>query len=209
MERDSITPPGEAEEGTSRRRLLAASAFAAVTLGTTVLLARRLTHTSWPLERAHLGLVAGAGALYFASFVFRALGWQKLFPASRRPGRVRCLTACGAAAASGAILPFRLDYLVKIATLRRMSGVKLGLEAISLSIISLGLVHAVAFLPRSIAATATSSSGFRGPLILVVLFGFGACAVLVAGRHLGKVTFVVRRARLSRLTRRFTERPAG
>src|SRR3954452_22341332 len=190
MERDSITPPGEAEEGTSRRRLLAATAFAAVTLATTVLLARRLTQTSWPLERAHLGLVAGAGALYFASFVFRALGWQKLFPASRRPGRVRCLTACGAAAASGAILPFRLDYLVKIATLRRMPGVKLGLEAIGLSIVSLGLVDAVAFLPLSISATATSSSSFRWPLVLVVLFGVGACGLLVAGRRLARLPLI-------------------
>ena len=71
------------------------------------------------------------------------------------------------------MLPFRLDYLVKIGTLRRMRGVKLGLEAIALSIISLGLVDAVAFLPLSISATATSSSAFRAPLLLVVLFGVG------------------------------------
>ena len=203
------TGPVKAEAGTSRRRLVAAVAFAAFTLGVSVLLARRLTHTSWPLERAHVGLVSGAGALYFSSYVLRALGWQKLFPIAGRPGRGRCLTACGAAAASGAILPFRLDYVVKVATLRRMPGAKLGLEAIALSIISLGLVDAVAFLPLSISATATSSSGFRTPLIFVVLFGLGACAMLVAGRHLGKVPFVARRARLSRLARRFTDRPEG
>jgi len=60
-------------------------------------------------------------------------------------------------------LPFRLDYLVKIGTLRRMRGVKLGLEATALSIISLELVDAIAFLPLSITATATSSSSFRVP----------------------------------------------
>ena len=103
-----------------------------------------------------MGLVGGAAALYFASFVLRALGWQKLFPAATRPARARCLAACGAAAASGVVLPFRLDYLVKIGTLRRMRGVKLGLEAIALSIISLGLVDAIAFLPLSISATAAS-----------------------------------------------------
>jgi hypothetical protein len=203
------TGPVEAEAGTSRRRLLAAVAFAAFTLGATVLLARRLTHTSWPLERAHLGLVAGAGAFYFSSYVLRALGWQKLFPIAVRPARGRCLTACGAAAASGVILPFRLDYLVKIATLRRMPGIKLGLEAIALSIISLGLVDAVAFLPLSISATATSSSGFRAPLIFVVFFGVGACAILVAGGHLAKMPLITRRARLSRLAQRFTDRPGG
>jgi hypothetical protein len=193
----------------SRRRLFAAVVFASFTIGVTVLLARRLTHTSWPLERAHLGLVAGAVALYFSSYVFRALGWQKLFPAADRPGRVRCLTACGAAAASGVILPFRLDYVVKVATLRRMPGVKLGLEAIVFSIISLGVVDAVAFLPLSISATATSSSGFRMPLLLVVLFGVGACGILVAGRHLARVPFVASRARLSRLAHRVAEHPGG
>jgi len=107
------------------------------------------------------------------------------------------------------VLPFRLDYLVKIGTLRRMRGVKLGLEAIALSIISLGLVDAVAFLPLSISATATSSSSFRIPLILVVLFGVGACGVLVAGRHFGRVPFVASHPRLARLARYAAEHATG
>jgi len=189
----------------SHRRVFAGLAFAAVTIVAAALLGKHLTKTSWPLQRAHMGLVAAACALYFASYVLRALGWQKLFPQGSRPGRATCLAACGAAAASGVVLPFRLDYLVKIGTLRRMRGVKLGLEAIALSIISLGLVDAVAFLPLSISATATSSSGFRIPLILVVLFGVGACGVLVAGRHLGRLPFVASRAWLSRLAGRAAE----
>jgi Lysylphosphatidylglycerol synthase TM region len=183
--------------------------FAAVTVGACVLLGKHLTGTSWPLQRAHMGLVAAAGVLYFASYVLRALGWQKLFPAGSRPGRARCLTACGAAAASGVVLPFRLDYLVKIGTLRRMRGVKLGLEAIAFSIISLGLVDAVAFLPLSISATATSSSSFRIPLLLVVLFGLGACGILVAGRHVVRLPFVARRKRLAKLARRAAEHATG
>jgi hypothetical protein len=193
----------------SRRRLLAGLAFAAVTMVAAVLLGKHLTKTSWPLQRAHMSLVAAACALYFASYVFRALGWQKLFPDGSRPDRATCLAACGAAAASGVVLPFRLDYLVKIGTLRRMRGVKLGLEAIALSIVSLGLVDAVAFLPLSISATATSTSGFRIPLLLVVLFGLGACGVLVAGRHLGRLPFVAKRARLARLARRAEQHSTG
>jgi len=138
------------------------------------------------LQRANLGLVGGAVAMYFASYVLRALGWQKLFPAAARPDRARCLAACGASAASGAVLPFRLDYLVKIGTLRKMRGVKLGLEAIALSI----------------SATVTTSSSFRVPLFFVVLFGVGACGLLVAGRHLLGLSFVARRARLSTLVGR-------
>jgi hypothetical protein len=107
------------------------------------------------------------------------------------------------------VLPFRLDYLVKIGTLTRMRGVKLGLEAIALSIISLGLVDAVAFLPLSISATATSSSSFRWPLLLVVLFGVGSCGILVAGQHLVRIPFIARRARLSTFARRAADHPRG
>src|ERR687887_17870 len=163
-----------------RGRLLVGGAFAALSLAGSALMGRHLTSSSWPLQGAHMGLVALAGGLYFASFILRALGWRKLFPARERPDRSRCLAACGAAAASGAVLPFRLDYLVKIGTLRRLGGVRLTLEAIALSIVTLGLVDAVAFLPLSISATATSSASFRGPLILVVLFGVGACRRLPA-----------------------------
>jgi hypothetical protein len=195
--------------GRSRLRVGIGIAFALVTIGACVLLGNRFTHTSWPLQRAHMGLVGAAVFFYFVSYIFRALGWQKLFPASERPDRARCLTACGAAAASGVVLPFRLDYLVKIGTLRRMRGVKLGLEAIALSIISLGLVDAVAFLPLSISATATSSSTFRAPLLLVVLFGFGSCGLLVGGQHLLRIPLVARRARLSKLVGRVADHPRG
>jgi hypothetical protein len=191
----------------TRTRAVAGLVFAAVTIVACALIGKRLTHTSWPLQRADMGLVAASVTLYFASYVLRALGWQKLFPADARPDRARCLAACGAAAASGAVLPFRLDYLIKIGTLRRMRGVKLGLEAIALSIISLGLVDAVAFLPLSISATAASSASFRIPLLVVVLFGFGACAVLVSGRRLLLLPLVGRFGWLRKLAARLTSRP--
>lgn len=44
-----------------------------------VLVARRVTSTSWPLEGARMELALAAGAAYLASFVFRALGWRQLF----------------------------------------------------------------------------------------------------------------------------------
>jgi hypothetical protein len=154
-----------------------------------------------------MGLVALAGGLYFASFILRALGWRKLFPTRERPDRARCLAACGAAAASGAVLPLRLDYLVKTGTLRRLGGVRLTLEAITLSIVTLGLVDAVAFLPLSISGTATSSASFRAPLILVVLFGVGACGVLAAGPRLSQLPLVRRHARLHKAAERAQATP--
>jgi uncharacterized membrane protein YbhN (UPF0104 family) len=199
--------PSSGGHAPSGRRLLVAFGFATVTVGACVLLGSRFTHTSWPLERAHMGLVAGAVGLYFASYVLRALGWQKLFPSAGRPDRARCLAACGAAAAAGVVLPFRLDYLVKIGTLHRMRGAKLGVEAIALSIISLGIVDAIAFLPLSISATATSSASFRLPLFGVVLFGVACCGLLAGGRHLARLPIVVGRSRLAKLAARVAEHP--
>jgi hypothetical protein len=171
-------------------------------LAAAFLVARRITSTSWPLAGAKIELVIGAGAAYLASFGFRALGWQRLFPATARPDRGRCLAACGAAAASGAVLPFRLDYLVKIETLRRLGGVTLGLDAIAISIISLGLVDAVAMLPLAVAALVTSGAVFRAPLVVVLLFCLGCVAVLALGPAIGRLPLISRSGRLQALCAR-------
>jgi uncharacterized membrane protein YbhN (UPF0104 family) len=177
-----------------RRRLVAGVAFALVTVAACLLVGRRLTDSSWPLAHARVVLVAVAALCYFVSFVLRARGWHRLFPRNQQPDQARCLASVGAAAASGAVLPFRLDYLIKIGTLRRLGGIRIGLEAIALSIVSLGMVDAVAMLPLSISATATSSSSLRGPLLIVVVFGIGCCALFVASAQLVRLP-LLRRSR--------------
>jgi hypothetical protein len=183
------------------RRSLA-TAMCAIGLVVAVLVARRLTSTSWPLEGARIELALGAGVAYLSSFIFRALGWRMLFPAATRPDRSRCLAACGAAAASGVVLPFRLDYVVKITTLRRLGGVTVGLEAIALSIISLGLVDAVAMLPLAAAAFATSGAIFRAPLIVVLLFCVGCIGVLILGPKVAQLPLLARSRRLEGICHR-------
>jgi Lysylphosphatidylglycerol synthase TM region len=173
-----------------------------------VLVARRLTSTSWPLEGARIELALAAAAAYLASFVFRALGWRQLFPATARPDRSRCLAACGAAAASGVVLPFRLDYVVKVTTLRRLGGVTLGLEAIAVSILSLGLVDAVAMLPLAVAAFATSGAIFRAPLAVVLLFCLGCIGVLTLGPKVGRLPLIARSSRLEGICNRVGGRAA-
>jgi Lysylphosphatidylglycerol synthase TM region len=187
--------------GFQRRRWVAGGAFAAITVAACVLLAQRLTHSSWPLAHARILLVALAAVSYFASYVMRARGWHRLFPREQQPEQARCLASVGAAAASGVVLPFRLDYLIKIGTLRRLGGVRVGLEAIALSIVSLGMVDAVAMLPLSISATATSSTSLRGPLLIVVLFGFACFALLVAGAWLLRLPLLRRSVRLRGFSR--------
>jgi uncharacterized membrane protein YbhN (UPF0104 family) len=178
------------------RRLLGGAVFAVVTILACALLGRQLTGSSWPLAHARLLLVIAAGLCYFVSFVLRARGWRRLFPRDACPDQARCLASVGAAAASGVVLPFRLDYLVKIGTLRRLGGIRLSLEAIALSIVSLGMVDAIAMLPLSISATATSSADLRGPLIIVVAFGLGCCLLLLASARLVRLPLLRRSRRL-------------
>ena len=140
------------------------------------------------------------GCAYLASFGFRALGWQLLFPSQERPDRARCLAACGASAASGVVLPFRLDYVVKIATLRRLGGVRLGLETIAVSIVALGMVDAVAMLPLAVSALATAGPVLRAPLIVVALFCLGCLGILTLGQRVERLPLVGRSTAFTRFT---------
>lgn len=188
-----------------RRRLVAGVAFAAITVAACLLVGQRLTTSSWPLAHTRTLLVALATICYFVSFILRARGWHRLFPREQRPDQARCLASVGAAAASGVVLPFRLDYLVKIGTIRRLKGIRIGFEAIALSIVSLGMVDAVAMLPLSISATATTTAGFRGPLLIVVAFGVACGALLVASTRLVGLPLL----RRSRALRQISDQVAG
>jgi hypothetical protein len=90
-------------------RFVTGGAFALLTVAASVLLARRLTHASWPLDGVEPFLAAAAASAYLVSFVFRARAWRRLFPPDECPDHAGCLASVGAAAATGAVLPFRLD----------------------------------------------------------------------------------------------------
>jgi uncharacterized membrane protein YbhN (UPF0104 family) len=192
-----------------RRRFVAGVVFAAITVATALLVGQRLTTSSWPLAHTRTLLVALATLCYFVSFILRARGWHRLFPPEQQPDQARCLASVGAAAASGVVLPFRLDYFVKIGTLRKLSGIRIGFEAIALSIISLGMVDAIAMLPLSISATATTSAGFRAPLLIVVAFGLGCCALLLASTRLVTMPVLRRSKRLRRISDHVTAHSAA
>lgn len=187
-----------------RVRVAAGVAFSVVVVAACFLTARRLTTAGWPLERANLPLVLTASTAYLSSFFLRALGWQRLFPEAR-PDRSRCLAACGAAAASGVVLPFRLDYVVKVWTLRKLGGVRLGLDTVGISIVSLGMIDAVAMLPLAVCALATSDAVFRAPLVVVLLFCLGCITALALGPRLVLLPFVERSNRVRGAFRRVGE----
>ena len=186
-------------------RLVGGVAFCLISLAACALLGRKLTHTSWPLQGAQVSLVLAAAAAYLASFGFRGVGWHHLFPSRERPGRARCVAACGAAAASGSVLPFRLDYVVKISALRRLGGVRVGLGTIGLSLVVLGLVDAVAMLPLAVSALVTSNALVRVPLIVVVVFCLGCLAILALGKRTTELPLVHRSRRVEMLFQRVAE----
>jgi uncharacterized membrane protein YbhN (UPF0104 family) len=195
----AVKAAGSAAESVAPRhhlRIIASLAFGLLTVAAALLVGRRLTQASWPLADAQPALVAVAALSYLASYLFRARGWHRLFPREECPDQARCLASVGAAAASGAVLPFRLDYLIKVGMLRKLGGIRIGLEAIVLSIVSLGMIDAIAMLPLSISATATSGSALRGPLAIVVIFGVGCCTLLVVGGRLIRLPLLRRSRRL-------------
>jgi hypothetical protein len=185
-----------------RWRLLGGLALSLLSLAACVLVARHLTDASWPLDGARVLVVFLAGGLYLASFGFRAFGWRQLFPRRERPDGARCLASCGAAAASGVVLPFRLDYVVKIFTLRKLGGVSLGLKTIGVSIVALGMVDAVAMLPLAAYALAVSGPVLRAPMVVVVLFCIGCLVILTLGQRVSRLPLVGRSERLHAVYRR-------
>jgi hypothetical protein len=187
------------------KKLVGGIAFCALSLAACFLVARRLTSASWPLQQADVDFVVAAGAAYLASFGFRALGWQRVFPSFQRPDCARCLAACGASAASGTVLPFRLDYVVKITLLRQLRGITLGLDTIVLSIVTLGMVDAVAMLPLAIVAIATSGALFAAPLTVVILFCLSCTGILIAGPRFVRLPLLRRWRFTTRICRRVGE----
>jgi hypothetical protein len=143
------------------------------------LLAHRLSGTAWPLSHANPLLLVGVGACFVVSFFMRGLSWQSLFRSQERPCSGSCIASVGAAAASGSVLPLRLDFAVKIAAIRKLGRGRAGLEAITLSIVSLGIVDAAALAPLSIGAAAlTDPLSIRVPLAVTAVCGIGAVGLL-------------------------------
>jgi hypothetical protein len=94
------------------------------------------------------------------------------------------------------VLPFRLDYVVKIFTLRKLGGVTLGLKTIGVSIVALGMVDAVAMLPLAAYALAVSGPVMRAPMVVVVLFCIGCLVILTLGQRVSRLPLVGRSDRL-------------
>jgi hypothetical protein len=170
----------------------------------------QLASKPWPFAHTSLRLVALAAVLLVISLFFRISGWQQLFRQSERPDRAACFTSAGAAAISSSILPAKLDYVVKVWLLRRLSRRRFAVQTAIFSLCALGLVDAVALVPPAATGVlAIDRPAIRIPLMIVMLIGLTCAAALIAGSRIERLWLVRRVGFLTRAASSLCQRRAS
>jgi uncharacterized membrane protein YbhN (UPF0104 family) len=165
---------------TPRGRLVVNLVSGLIAVGVAVLAARHFAETGWPLAHADLRLLAAATGFFLLAYFFKALGWHRLFAETEKPRPLALAAAGGAATVGGAALPGRFDDVVRVAVVRRYSGVEC-IPTVCFSLFMLGLIDAAALMPLASSAAAVSdgSVGVRAAMGVVAAGGLGA-AILIA-----------------------------
>jgi uncharacterized membrane protein YbhN (UPF0104 family) len=168
------------------------------------LAARHFASGSWPLSQGHPGLLAAAAVLLLLAHALKAFGWARLFPAGQRPKPLALAAGNGGASLIGVILPGRFDDAMRIAVVRRYPGCPVGVRALALSLVMLGLIDSAALAPLALAAAVLPGVGIgvRTGLAAVAVAGVAAAAVVLALPDLASS----RRALRHRLGRWLSER---
>jgi uncharacterized membrane protein YbhN (UPF0104 family) len=181
--------------GSSRRGRLAVSlGISLVTTGILVVAGRSLVDAGWPLSGGNAGLIAVVGLLFLLAYAFKAYGWRRLFPTHERPGPLALAAAGGGASIMGVALPGRFDEVIRVAIVRRYPGCPVGVRGLCLSLLTLGLIDAVALSPLATAAAAFpgNSPAVRAGFAVLGIGGLGAAAIVLVLPRLSA------RARLAR-----------
>jgi hypothetical protein len=184
-----------ARVGRSKRGRLALSlGFAAATTAVLAVVARSLVHSGWPLGGGNPALVAAAGLLFVLAYGFKAYGWRRLFRKTERPGPLALAAAGGGASLMGVALPGRFDEMVRIAIVRRYPGCPVGVRGLCLSLVTLGLLDAVALAPFATAAAVFPGNpiAVRAGFIVVGVGGIGAAAIILLLPRVSAVTQLAR-----------------
>ena len=152
--------------------------FALVLAG---LAARHFATTSWPLSSGDPAVLAAAGLLMLLAQGFKAYGWGRLFALAERPRPLALAAGNGGAAVLGVVLPGRFDDAMRVAVVRRYPGCPVGVGALCLSLVMLGLIDSVALAPLALAAALFPCGGIgvRIGLAVVVVAGVAAAALIV------------------------------
>jgi uncharacterized membrane protein YbhN (UPF0104 family) len=165
---------------TGRWVLAAASGAFAIALA--LLAAHHFATTSWPLSSGHPALLVAAGLLLLLAQALKAYGWGRLFTPNERPKPLALAAGNGGAALIGVVLPGRLDDAMRVAVVRRYPGCPVGVSALCLSLVMLGLIDSAALGSLAFVAAAFPDSeiGVRAGLAVVAVGGVAAAALIVA-----------------------------
>jgi Lysylphosphatidylglycerol synthase TM region len=169
-------------------------AFVTGALAAAALTATHFVHAGWPLVNADPGLVIAAGVLFLFAYAFKAWGWQRLFSADDRPEALTLAAAGGAASVGGVALPGRFDEVIRIAVVRRGPAKgTVGLGAICLTLIIVGLLDSAALTPMaSVAAAGSHSGGVQAGFALVAAAGVAAALLVLFLPRIACLGFVGR-----------------
>src|SRR5690242_15273328 len=179
--------------GSRRVRIAVNAVFVTGALAAAVLTMLHFLDSGWPLASADPLLVVAAGILFLFAYAFKAWGWQRLFREEERPQALTLAAAGGAASVGGVALPGRFDEAIRIAVVRRLPGKTVGIGAICLTLIVVGLLDSAALAPlASVAAAATESGGVRVGFALVALAGVAAAALVLFLPRIACLAFVTR-----------------
>ena len=165
-----------------RGRWAIAIGSGAVATALALLAGRHFATTAWPLSSGNPGLLVAAGLLLILAHALKALGWGRLFASSERPRPLALLAGNGGAALVGVVLPGRFDDAMRVAVVRRYPGCPVGVRALCLSLVMLGLIDSAALAPLALAGAAFPDTGIgvRAGLAVVAGAGVAATALIVA-----------------------------
>jgi uncharacterized membrane protein YbhN (UPF0104 family) len=180
---------------TRRGKTAIALVSAALAAGALVLAIRHFLAEGWPLRDGDPAIVATVGALFLLAYGLKALGWARLFRPGERPPPLALAAAGGGASIMGLALPGRFDEAIRIVIVRRYPACPACVKTVCFSLVTLGLIDAVALSPLATASAAFPdlSPAVRAGFAVVGAGGIGAAAIVVALPRLKS------RARLVRL----------
>ena len=147
-----------------------------------LLAGRHFATSSWPLSSGHPALLVAAGLLLLFAQACKAYGWGRLFTAEERPKTLALAAGNGGAALIGVVLPGRFDDAMRVAVVRRYRPCPVGVRALCLSLVMLGLIDSAALAPLALAAAVFggAGNGVRAGLAVVAVCGVAAAALIVA-----------------------------
>jgi Lysylphosphatidylglycerol synthase TM region len=160
----------------ARLALVAGSGTLALALS--LLAAHRFADTPLPLSRGDPSLLTAAGLLFLVAYALKIYAWRLLFAVDERPQTRALAAATGGASIVGLVLPGRCTDVVRVAIVNRYPGCPAGLRTLCLSIVVLGLIDIAALAPLALALAVVPgySSALRTGLILLAGVGFAAAA---------------------------------